>query len=126
MSTAPVPRNRSALQRHPVLTVLKALGVVALLVGSLFPFYWMLSTAVDTSPLSRGASLLPSGLTLEHFEHVLVDAGFLRYVRVSLVVALGTVVLSGAVALLAAVAVARFRFRLPPAAAAAAILARVT
>lgn len=91
---------------------LKALGIVVLISLSLFPFYWMVSTAVDTSPLSRGASLLPSGLTLDHFERVLVDAGFLRYVRVSLIVALGTVLISGAVALLAAVAVARFRFRL--------------
>lgn len=99
-------------RRTPATTAARAIGVVVLLALTLFPFYWMLSTAVDTSPLSRGASLLPSGLTLEHFEHVLVDAGFLRYVRVSLVVALGTVVLSGAVALLAAVAVARFRFRL--------------
>ena len=99
-------------RRTPATTAARVIGVVVLLALTLFPFYWMLSTAVDTSPLSRGASLLPSGLTLEHFEHVLVDAGFLRYVRVSLVVALGTVVLSGAVALLAAVAVARFRFRL--------------
>lgn len=99
-------------RRTPATTAARAVGVVVLLALTLFPFYWMLSTAVDTSPLSRGASLLPSGLTLEHFEHVLVDAGFLRYVRVSLIVALGTVVLSGAVALLAAVAVARFRFRL--------------
>lgn len=99
-------------RRTPATNAARAIGVVVLLALTLFPFYWMLSTAVDTSPLSRGASLLPSGLTLEHFEHVLVDAGFLRYVRVSLVVALGTVVLSGAVALLAAVAVARFRFRL--------------
>lgn len=99
-------------RRTPATTAARAIGVVVLLALTLFPFYWMLSTAVDTSPLSRVASLLPSGLTLEHFEHVLVDAGFLRYVRVSLVVALGTVVLSGAVALLAAVAVARFRFRL--------------
>lgn len=92
--------------------VLKAIGIVALISLSLFPFYWMVSTAVDTSPLSRGASLLPAGLTLDHFEYVLVDAGFLRYVRVSLIVALGTVLISGAVALLAAVAVARFRFRM--------------
>lgn len=92
--------------------VLKAIGIVLVMVFSLFPFYWMLSTAVDTSPLSRGASLLPSGFTLEHFRYVLVDADFLRYVRVSLLVALGTVLISGILALLAAVAVARFRFRL--------------
>lgn len=99
-------------RRTPVSTAAKAIGVVVLLSLSLFPFYWMLTTAVDTSPLSRGASLLPSGFTLEHFRYVLVDAGFLNYVRVSVIVALGTVLLSAIVALLAAVAVARFRFRL--------------
>ncbi|MCS6712194.1 carbohydrate ABC transporter permease [Brachybacterium sp. EF45031] len=72
----------------------------------------MASTAVDPSPLTRGASLLPSGLTLEHFHTVFVRGDFLRYLQVSLIVALGTVLLSGLVALFAAVAVARFRFRL--------------
>ena len=54
-------------RRTPATTAARAIGVVVLLALTLFPFYWMLSTAVDTSPLSRGASLLPSGLTLEHF-----------------------------------------------------------
>ncbi|MGP9844767.1 carbohydrate ABC transporter permease [Brachybacterium sp. 107] len=90
----------------------KVLGIVLLISLSLFPCYWMVTTAVDTSPLSRGASLLPSGFTLDHFRHVLVDEGFLRYVKVSVIVSVGTVVLSAIVALLAAVAVARFRFRL--------------
>ncbi|WP_193106526.1 carbohydrate ABC transporter permease [Brachybacterium sp. FME24] len=99
------PRTRAG-------TAGRAIGVVVLISLSLFPCYWMISTAVDPSPLSRGASLLPSGFTLDHFRHVLVDAGFLRYVRISVIVSVGTVVLSAIVALLAAVAVARFRFRL--------------
>ncbi|WP_234991994.1 carbohydrate ABC transporter permease [Brachybacterium nesterenkovii] len=90
----------------------RAVGVVVLLVAALFPFLWMLTTAIDPNPLSRGASLLPSGFTLDHFRTVLVDAGFLRYVRISVIVAVSTVLISGAIALLAAVAVARFRFRL--------------
>lgn len=92
--------------------ILRGVGVAVLITLSLFPFLWMLTTAIDPSPLSRGASLLPSGFTLEHFDYVLRDAGFLRYVRVSVVVALGTVLISAVVALLAAVAVARFRFSL--------------
>lgn len=92
--------------------LLKGVGVIALLVIVLFPFYWMLSTAVDPNPLTRGASLLPSGFTLDHFRYVLVDAHFLRYVKVSVIVAVGTVLISGAIALFAAVAVARFRFRM--------------
>nr|WP_246370753.1 MULTISPECIES: carbohydrate ABC transporter permease [Helcobacillus] len=81
------------------------------MIYALFPFYWMLSTAVDPHADARGAGLLPSGFTLDHFHRVLVEADFLQYVKVSLLVALGTVVASGAIALLAAVAVARFRFR---------------
>nr|WP_240613311.1 carbohydrate ABC transporter permease [Brachybacterium endophyticum] len=90
----------------------KFLGVVLILGVSLFPFYWMLSTAVDPNPLGRGASLLPHGFTLEHFRFVLFDAGFVHYLKNSAVVALATVLISAAVALLASVAVARFRFRL--------------
>ena len=100
------------MSRRTTGRVLRGAGVAVLLVATLFPFYWMLSTAVDPAPLGRGASLMPSGFTLEHFRHVLVDASFGRYIRVSIIVALGTVLISGAVALLAAVAVARFRFRL--------------
>lgn len=107
---APVARPRSARRRRGRLT--RAVGVVVLLVAALFPFLWMLTTAIDPNPLSRGASLLPSGFTLDHFRTVLVDAGFLRYVRISVIVAVSTVLISGAIALLAAVAVARFRFRL--------------
>lgn len=103
-------RKRST--RRTVAWVFKSIGIVLVMFFSLFPFYWMVSTAVDTSPLSRGASLLPSGFTLEHFRFVLVDADFLQFVKVSLLVALGTVLISAALALLAAVAVARFRFRL--------------
>lgn len=58
-------------RRTPASTAGKAIGVVVLMSLSLFPFYWMVSTAVDTSPLSRGASLLPSGFTLDHFRYVL-------------------------------------------------------
>ena len=110
---APVARPRSARRRRGRLA--RAVGVVVLLVAALFPFLWMLTTAIDPNPLSRGASLLPSGFTLDHFRTVLVDAGFLRYVRISVIVAVSTVLISGAIALLAAVAVARFRFRLRPA-----------
>lgn len=97
--------------RRQRLRVLRGIGAAVLIVITLFPFWWMISTAVDPDPLRRGASPLPTGFTLSHFRTVLVDAHFLRFVETSAVVALGTVVISGAIALLAAVAVARFRFR---------------
>lgn len=92
--------------------IAKAIGIVVLLVYALFPFYWMLTTAVDTHANSRGAGILPTSFTLDHFKTVLIDANFFEYIKVSLIVAAGTVLLSGAIALFAAIGVARYRFRL--------------
>ncbi len=92
-------------------STLRGVGIAVLLIYTLFPAYWMLSTAVDPRAGARGASLLPSGFTLEHFERVLEDAGFGRFLLNSALVALITVLASGLIALLASVAVARFRFK---------------
>lgn len=115
-TTAPAASSTTAGTSEPAkkrtFSPLKAAGVALLLAYAIFPFYWMLSTAVDTNANSRGAGLLPSGFTLQHFKTVLFDANFLEYVKVSVIVALGTVVLSGAIALLAAIGVARYQFKL--------------
>lgn len=108
--TGATPANKKKLLRPA--TIAKALGIAVLLLYALFPFYWMLTTAVDTHANSRGAGILPSGFTLDHFKTVLIDANFFEYIKVSLIVAAGTVLLSGAIALFAAIGVARYRFRL--------------
>lgn len=108
--TGATPANKKNLLRPA--TIAKALGIALLLLYALFPFYWMLTTAVDTHANSRGAGILPSGFTLDHFKTVLIDANFFEYIKVSLIVAAGTVLLSGAIALFAAIGVARYRFRL--------------
>lgn len=115
MSTPVSPRTAPAVNKKNVVrpaNIAKALGIVVLLVYALFPFYWMLTTAVDTHANSRGAGILPTGFTLDHFKTVLVDARFFDYIKVSLIVAAGTVLLSGAIALFAAIGVARYRFRM--------------
>lgn len=89
-----------------------AAAVTALLAFTLFPVYWMVSSAVDPGADHRGAALLPEGFTLEHFRYVLDTGEFSRYLANSALVGLGTVLLSAALALFAAIAVARFRFRL--------------
>lgn len=108
--TGATPANKKNLLRPA--NIAKALGIAVLLLYALFPFYWMLTTAVDTHANSRGAGILPSGFTLDHFKTVLIDANFFEYIKVSLIVAAGTVLLSGAIALFAAIGVARYRFRL--------------
>lgn len=109
LNAAPAANKKNPLRPA---NIAKALGIVVLLVYALFPFYWMLTTAVDTHANSRGAGILPTGFTLDHFKTVLVDARFFDYIKVSLIVAAGTVLLSGAIALFAAIGVARYRFRM--------------
>jgi N,N'-diacetylchitobiose transport system permease protein len=78
---------------------------------SLFPAYWMFSSAIDPEAATRGARILPAGITWDNFASVLNDGGFAQYLRNSVLVALGTVVISSIIALFAAVAVSRFTFR---------------
>lgn len=114
MST-PAPTGATpANKKNPLrpANIAKAFGIAVLLLYALFPFYWMLTTAVDTHANSRGAGILPTSFTLDHFKTVLIDANFFEYIKVSLIVAAGTVLLSGAIALFAAIGVARYRFRL--------------
>jgi N,N'-diacetylchitobiose transport system permease protein len=89
----------------------RGVGVVAVLVFSLFPVFVMVSTAVDPHANDGSRSILPTSFTLDHFSKALGEGHFTTYLRNSLVVALATVVISGMIALLASIAVARFRFR---------------
>lgn len=61
----------------------------------LFPVYWMLSLSVReaTEFLTENPHLFPQSFTLEHYEEVIFNGGYLMYLKNSLVVALGTVVL---------------------------------
>ncbi|WP_329122964.1 carbohydrate ABC transporter permease [Streptomyces sp. NBC_01465] len=86
-------------------------AVTALLVFTLFPVYWMVSTALDPKAVTRGADVLPSGLSFEHFRYVFKEGNFGTYLLNSALVGLGTIVAAAVLSLLAAVAVARFKFR---------------
>ncbi|MGP3970200.1 carbohydrate ABC transporter permease [Streptomyces sp. 6N223] len=87
-------------------------AVAALLLFTLFPVYWMVSSAFDPGADHRGSAVWPSGLTLDHFRYVLDTGEFGGYLLNSALVGVGTVLLSGLLALFAAVAVARFAFRM--------------
>ena len=92
-----------------------AANVAAVLVFVLFafPVYWMVSTAFKPAGDIRtfNVSLFPQSMTLENFRTAVQSAGFWTFMRNSLVVSLAVTVLAVFVALLAATAVARFRFR---------------
>ncbi|WP_017594357.1 carbohydrate ABC transporter permease [Nocardiopsis potens] len=87
-------------------------AVAGLLAFTLFPAYFMLSSALAPKRTVTGTEvLLPDEVTLDNFTYVLGDAGFVRYLGNSLFIAVATVLGSALLALLAAVAVSRFRFR---------------
>ncbi|MGP4114056.1 carbohydrate ABC transporter permease [Streptomyces sp. 4N509B] len=101
-------RTRSSPARRVGLVV----AVTALLAFTLFPVYWMVSSAFDPGADHRGSSVVPSGVTLDHFRYVLETGEFGGYLLNSALVGVGTVLLSGLLALFAAVAMARFAFRM--------------
>ncbi|MEW2352724.1 carbohydrate ABC transporter permease [Spirillospora sp. NPDC029432] len=84
---------------------------------AVFPVFWMVMTAFKTDEDINSSTPLPVPLhwTLEHFRAVFsgqgLEFGILHFFANSLIVALATVAVSGVVALLAAYAVARTRFR---------------
>lgn len=87
-------------------------GVVALLLFTLFPVYWMLVSAFDKKASSGGGRLIPQEFTWDNFTYVITDGGFDVFLRNSAIVAVVTVLASAVLALLASVAVTRFRFKL--------------
>ena len=98
-----------------------ALNAVGLLVAlfAVFPVVWMVSTSFKSTPeiFSGGPVPFPRDPTLAHYREILTGellpgVTFVDFFRNSVVVAVATVVVSGLIALLAATAVARFRFRL--------------
>jgi ABC-type glycerol-3-phosphate transport system permease component len=96
-----------------VLFYLAALVVVAI---SLFPFYWILRTSLESdSQVSAGVGgangLLPSHLTGSAYVNDFSQQHFLTPLLNSVIVALGTTVVTVVVASLAGYALARLRIR---------------
>lgn len=96
--------------------VLNAAGVVVAVV-TLFPIFWMVSTAFKpaTEIYSLTPRPLPSHPTWGNFKNVLdgsvIGMPYWTFLRNSLFVTISAVLVSSLIALLAAIAVARFRFR---------------
>ncbi len=84
-----------------------------LFTGFVFPVYWMFSTALkpDSDIISEEPVWFPSSPTFEHFATVVRAENFWSLVRNSVTVTLLAVGLSLLIALFAAFALARMRFR---------------
>nr|WP_300338417.1 carbohydrate ABC transporter permease [Actinomyces sp.] len=90
-----------------------SLGSVVIALVWLVPVYWMVKSAfeADQSLLASPPHLVIHEGTLSHFRQVLSDPGFWAAMRMSLTVALVTVVFATTLALLFSFSLSRYRFR---------------
>lgn len=103
MSTAYSPSRRA-------FAGLRYLLIALTLVVFLFPFYWLVKTSFEpTSVIYEQVALVPPTVTFEHYQRA-VEVGFLRAVWNSLVVGVGTTVLTTTSALLGAYSILRYVF----------------
>ena len=116
-TTAAPGNSRARAARRARRAGLNAFGVIIALL-TLFPLFWMLSTAFKPSQeiFSLTPSLLPAHPTVGNFRAVISGqvsgiGSVWLFFRNSLAVTLATVLLASLVSLLASVAVARFTFR---------------
>jgi signal transduction histidine kinase len=88
-------------------------AALAVLLVTIFPVYWMFLTAFKPTGdiQSETPTFWPSAPTLEHFATAVTAPGFWTFWRNSLLVTVVAVLLALVVALLAAFAVARMRWR---------------
>src|SRR5260221_5829249 len=73
-----------------VLRVLFYLLVAAIIVFNLFPFVWALLSSFRPSSELFSTQLIPTQLTLAHFQAVFKDARFVAGLLSSIIISLGT------------------------------------
>ena len=109
-----IQRLRRRRTKKVVLTFLTlVLPLCLFLLFLLFPFYWMLVTSIKTNAEIYSVPLIywPKELTWATYVNLFGYFNFLKYMKNSLIVALGTTVLSLVVSTLAAYSFARFSFK---------------
>jgi multiple sugar transport system permease protein len=105
----------ATVRRRPLLTkVALHLGLLPFLVFALFPFYHMALTSLKTDrelyDLTSVPLLIQQGPTLEHYQKLLWETGFLTWTKNSVLVTLLATTVSVVIGTIAAYALARLRF----------------
>ncbi|WP_073814365.1 carbohydrate ABC transporter permease [Kitasatospora sp. CB01950] len=99
--------------RNPVMTGVwntVAMGVALVMA---FPIYWMILTTFKTNKdlISQDPTFWPSAFSFDSYKTIFDDKEFLPSLQNTLIITVGAMLLGLAVGFLAAVAVARFKFR---------------
>src|ERR671922_395074 len=95
--------------------VVKGVGnvlLVLMLLWTAIPFYWMIATSLkqDKEIYGYEATLIPQRPTLDNYATVFRETPYLLFMRNSVVVAVGSTILSMIIAVLGAYAIARLNF----------------
>lgn len=95
------------------LAVVGKYGALACYVAfAMLPLYWLLKISLTPDQLvfTEGTALWPSALTLENFQSVIFYSDFMTYFKNSILVSLGTALITTLVAAAAGYAFSRFHF----------------
>lgn len=111
-----ISQNTNRRPQRPLPPQLQAtllyLGLILGAIVVLFPFFWMLTTALKQPGQAYSLDLLPAEPTLDNFGRILRDYGFARYFMNSIIVATSAAFLATLFAALAAYAFAKKDFLL--------------
>src|SRR6185312_11264851 len=104
------PVNHAAEQRKKNIRTRSStvLGLIFLVI-MLFPVYWMINASLQPSGNTLSASFLPLNPSFAGYEKAIADQG--GNLLTSLIISMGTVVVTLAIAAPAAYALAQFKFR---------------
>ncbi|WP_442864705.1 carbohydrate ABC transporter permease [Arthrobacter sp. HY1533] len=105
----PAGVHASALRRRTVKTRTSTVLGILFLAIMLFPIYWMVNASLQPSGNTLSADFFPWNPSFAGYEKAIADQG--KNLLTSLVIALGTVVVTLAIAAPAAYALAQFKFR---------------
>ncbi|QOR69520.1 carbohydrate ABC transporter permease [Ruania alkalisoli] len=108
-TSAPAEQNRRTGDDIDLRKVLLTAAGVLILAVMLFPVYWMINASLQPSGNTLNADLIPLQPSLDNYARAISEQG--ANLVTSLIIALGTVVFSLALAAPASFALAQFRFR---------------
>lgn len=99
--------------KQRILNVIRIVTTVVLIVLVMFPVYWIIKNSFTPSSqlLHVPQPVLPTSFTLDHYRTLFDDTPFVTFLQNSLIVAAGTMIITGVLAVLGGYGLARAGFR---------------
>jgi multiple sugar transport system permease protein len=110
-TTAERTRTRKAPSAGPKTPWWMWLGVAAIVIFCLFPFYWLINISLKAGNDLQGSSIIPPHPTLSNYKSIFQNPDFTKALRNSAIVALVTTALALIVGSFCAYALARLKLK---------------